>query len=171
MTIERKMCSPTFDFQILDRNIQKVNAVKLTGGTDAGNKVIWTEKDYETVKFVDYQHELIQVPSVDDNGDCNGFTRWFNFKLFFDIRTMRTGVSYSRQGNLEPAGANGTSISWNQMLLHPGYVRQGIAVLNGTPNNLGWYYVGYNKGVEEVGDPDENVYWPTATLKEVFEGQ
>jgi hypothetical protein len=172
LTIERKMVYAQCDFGVMNAMMMCVNSVKMNGGTVANKDVIWPEFDYEQCKFINYSWDVVRVPGVDDDtGDSSGWNTWINVKLTFDIRNIRSNAVYNRSGVLVQPSKPGYPISWNHMLLCPSAVRRGVAALNGTPNKLGWYFVGYTPNVDNWDTPDISVYRPADDLKKVFEHQ
>lgn len=171
MTIERKMISPKFDFQVLQRRIGHVNKTMLRGGDLAGTDLSLPQRPPETVWFKSYELDEMRTPAVNEDGDPDGFNRWYNIRLHFNVRKLLAGATYGRDGIKSPAGG---VVTWNQMLVFPGVQNETMARLAGVEQGLGWYYVGYAASPGLLGGDlakPENNQFVIDNLRPLFEAQ
>lgn len=172
LTIQRKMCVPTFDFTYMNQYINRVNDGTTVGGDQGGARGLSLMScPRGTMKFTGYDTEIIRVPAINvATGDLTGnFNQWMNITTHYEIRTLASFETY----DLDGAKVNAeTPVEWNQMLAYPGDMRMLAMLLSpgGVKNNCGWYFTAFNPGLAGVINPKLFPY-PYDDVKNTFEAQ
>jgi hypothetical protein len=125
LIIERRMLNPNFDITQL---AAYQNCVDQNSVVDPLGHAYHAE----CLRFARWETEYVQVPTVDNAGNQNGYSRWLNLTLAWDWRTNISQVVCDKNG------AFGTTqfVSWNHVLAYPGTLSW---ILSGG-NGLAWYY-------------------------------
>lgn len=136
ITVERRMLKPTFDLEKLGAYANFVNKELENFPNWSAPGVGASLFNPETLRFKIFQDEFIEVPTVDANGDANGFCQWLNLELTFEHRMIRQFCVFSEGGVVLP----GTfPVTWNHVLAYPGTLTW---LLGG--GGLGWYYAKFS---------------------------
>ena len=138
LIVERRMLNPQFNLATLS---QYQNVVDAGDATDPAGNVYPSQ----TLKFRHWEPNFVQVPSVDANGEPNGYNRWLNLRLFWDWRTTLAVNLLNSDGG---STGNAEPVTWNHVLAYPGTLAW---LVSGT--GLAWYYAKFSSQSIGVDTP------------------